>query len=112
MVSQVKGRRNSPVKEKLPVDLLVKEQLPVDSLVKWCMVRTVAAQTIVSETLGIGVCLNVLWASLVDVTLKKRNVTTIVTANSTECTESNGKRNKKKLQKSVTCLKILYRLYL
>ncbi|KAI8772103.1 hypothetical protein BgiBS90_027638 [Biomphalaria glabrata] len=87
-------------------DSLVKEQLPVDSLLK-----KLRGQDCGCTNSGDGDAVSVLWASLVVVTFKTRNVTMIAVMISTRCTESKRKIQMKKL-KTVTCLKRLFLLYL
>ncbi|KAK0054995.1 hypothetical protein Bpfe_015571, partial [Biomphalaria pfeifferi] len=87
IVSQAKGGLNS----------LGKEQLAV------------AAQTVVMEALGIGaLSVTVIWASLAGMTFSARNVTAIAATISRRYTELDEKKQMKKLEKSVMCLKLLF----
>ncbi|KAI8776711.1 hypothetical protein BgiBS90_022459 [Biomphalaria glabrata] len=95
------------------VDSLVKEQLPVDSLVKKLRGQDCGCTNSGDGDAGdlSAVCDCVVGKSLVVVTFKTRNVMAIAVMISTGCTESNGRRQMKKL-KSVMCLKRLFLLYL
>ncbi|KAI8776008.1 hypothetical protein BgiBS90_023164 [Biomphalaria glabrata] len=83
------------------VDSLVKEQLPVDSLVKKLRGQDCGCTNSGDGDAGdlSAVCVCVLWASLVVVIFKTRNVMVMAIAVmiSTGCTESNGKRQMKYL---------------
>ncbi|KAI8778272.1 hypothetical protein BgiBS90_020922 [Biomphalaria glabrata] len=69
MVSQAKGG----------IDSLVKEKLPVDTLVKKLHGQDCGCKKVVMKTLRIGaLSVTVLWASLVGMTFKTRNVATMV----------------------------------